>query len=53
MSVATTLPSCACSARCSEAPMPETGPEWMVCKASVELSCAMPPELWITSIGLS
>jgi hypothetical protein len=33
--------------------MPDTGPEWMVCSASVEFSCAMPPELWITSIGFS
>ena len=31
--------------------MPATGPEWMVCSASVEFSCAMPPELWMTSIG--
>ena len=51
MSVATTLPRPACAARCSLAEMPATGPEWMVCSASVEFSWAMPPELWMISIG--
>ena len=51
MSVATTLPSPACRARCSLAETPAIGPEWMVCSASVEFSWAIPPELWMTSMG--
>ncbi len=53
MSVAMTWPSPVSFERCSAAPTPAIGPEWMVCSASVEFICAMPPELWITSIGLS
>ncbi len=53
MSVEMTCPSPVSPERCSAAPTPAIGPEWMVCRASVEFICAMPPELWITSIGLS
>ena len=47
------LPSWVCSASVSLAAIPDTGPECTVCSASVEFSCAMPPELWLHSIGLS
>ena len=52
ISVEMTWPSPVSLERCSAAPTPAIGPEWIVCSASVEFICAMPPELWIT-IGLS